>query len=440
MMLQSVRSMFKIQELRQRLLFTLFILFLCRVGAHVPLPGIDTKLLAMAASGMDNTLLGLWDMFAGGAFSKAAVFALGIMPYISTSIIITLLGSVFPYFQRLKKEGEAGRRKITQITRYGTVFLAGMQAWAVAKYLQNLQANYQSVVVHPGFGFTLMTIVALITGTILLMWLGEQITDRGIGNGISLIIMINIISRLPATIANEITMLQAGARDLLIEVILIIILVIVIGFVIYLTQGTRKIPVQYAKKVIGRKVYGGQSTHIPLRVNSSGVMPIIFAQTIVFIPNSLRMLFSDVEWMNRGWFTVDNWPYWVLYSIIIVMFAYFYTAIAFNPTEVADNMKKNGGFIPGIRPGKKTAEYLDNIITRITLPGAIMLALVAIMPYILMKVLNIDYALASFFGGTSVIILVGVALDTLQQIESHLISRHYDGFMKSGKIKGRKRF
>lgn len=440
MMLQSVRSMFKIQELRQRLLFTLFILFLCRIGAHVPLPGIDTKLLAMAASGMDNTLLGLWDMFAGGAFSKAAVFALGIMPYISTSIIITLLGSVFPYFQRLKKEGEAGRRKITQITRYGTVFLAGMQAWAVAKYLQNLQSNYQSVVVHPGFGFTLMTIVALITGTILLMWLGEQITDRGIGNGISLIIMINIISRLPATIGNEIRMLQAGARDLLIEVILIIILVIVIGFVIYLTQGTRKIPVQYAKKVIGRKVYGGQSTHIPLRVNSSGVMPIIFAQTIVFIPNSLRMLFTNVEWMNRGWFTVDNWPYWVLYSIIIVMFAYFYTAIAFNPTEVADNMKKNGGFIPGIRPGKKTAEYLDNIITRITLPGAIMLALVAIMPYVLMKVLNIDYALASFFGGTSVIILVGVALDTLQQIESHLISRHYDGFMKSGKIKGRKRF
>ncbi len=440
MMLQSVRSMFKIQELRQRLLFTLFILFLCRVGAHVPLPGIDTKLLAMAASGMDNTLLGLWDMFAGGAFKKAAVFALGIMPYISTSIIITLLGSVFPYFQRLKKEGEAGRRKITQITRYGTVFLAGMQGWAVAKYLQNLQSNYQSVVVHPGFGFTLMTVVALITGTILLMWLGEQITDRGIGNGISLIIMINIMSRLPATIANEVRMLQAGARDLLIEVILIIILVIVIGFVIYLTQGTRKIPVQYAKKVIGRKVYGGQSTHIPLRVNSSGVMPIIFAQTIVFIPNSLRMLFTNVEWMNRGWFTVDNWPYWVLYSIIIVMFAYFYTAIAFNPTEVADNMKKNGGFIPGIRPGKKTAEYLDNIITRITLPGAIMLALVAIMPYVLMKVFNIDYALASFFGGTSVIILVGVALDTLQQIESHLISRHYDGFMKSGKIKGRKRF
>jgi len=439
-MMQSVRSMFKIQELRQRLFFTLFVLFLARVGAHIPLPGIDTKLLAVAASGMDNTLLGLWDMFAGGAFKKATVFALGIMPYISTSIIITLLGSVFPYFQRLRNEGEAGRRKITQITRYGTVFLAAMQAWAVAGYLQKLQANYQSVVAYPGFGFTMMTVIALITGTMLLMWLGEQITDRGIGNGISLIIMVNIISRLPATISNEITMLRAGARDLLVEIILIVILVLVIGFVVYLTQGVRKIPVQYAKKVVGRKIYGGQSTHIPLRVNSSGVMPIIFAQTIVFIPNSLGMLFKDVSWLNSGWFTVDNWPYWVIYSIIIILFAYFYTALSFNPTEVADNMKKNGGFIPGIRPGKKTAEYLDNIITRITLPGAIMLAVVAILPYILMKVLNIDYNLASFFGGTSVIILVGVALDTLQQIESHLISRHYDGFMKKGKLKGRKRF
>ena len=439
-MMQSVRSMFKIQELRQRLFFTLFVLFLCRVGAHIPLPGIDAKLLALAAAGMDNTLLGLWDMFAGGAFSRATVFALGIMPYITTSIIITLLGSVFPYFQRLRNEGEAGRRKITQITRYGTVLLAAVQSWAVAQYLMNLSFNYQSVVAYPGVGFVLMTMISLVTGTMLLMWLGEQITDRGIGNGISLIIMIGIISRLPATISNEITMLQAGARDLLVEIILIIILVIVIGFVVFLTQGTRKIPVQYAKKVVGRKIYGGQSTHIPLRVNSSGVMPIIFAQTIVFIPNSIGMLFKDVEWMNRGWFTVDNWPYWVIYSIIIILFAYFYTAIAFNPTEVADNMKKNGGFIPGIRPGKKTAEYLDNILTRITLPGAIMLAAVAIMPYILMKVFAIDYNLASFFGGTSIIILVGVALDTLQQIESHLISRHYDGFMKKGKIKGRRRF
>ncbi|MDD3094987.1 MAG: preprotein translocase subunit SecY, partial [Candidatus Marinimicrobia bacterium] len=310
----------------------------------------------------------------------------------------------------------------------------------VAKYLLNLQVNYQSVVAYPGFSFVLMTMISLITGTILLMWLGEQITDRGIGNGISLIIMINIISRLPATIASEVSMLRAGARDLLVEIILILILVIAIGFVVYLTQGTRKIPVQYAKKVVGRKIYGGQSTYIPLRVNSSGVMPIIFAQTIVFIPNSIGMLFSNVEWLNRGWFSVDNWPYWLIYSVIIVLFAYFYTAIAFNPTEVADNMKKNGGFIPGIRPGKKTAEYLDNIITRITLPGAIMLALVAILPYILMKIFGIDYNLASFFGGTSIIILVGVALDTLQQIESHLISRHYDGFMKKGKIKGRSRF
>lgn len=439
-MMQSIRSMFKIQELRQRLLFTLFVLFLCRVGAHIPLPGIDAKLLAVAASGMQNSLMGLWDMFAGGALSKATVFALGIMPYISTSIIITLLGSVFPYFQRLRNEGEAGRRKITQITRYGTVFLAAIQGWAVAKYLLNLQVGYESVVAYPGFSFVFMTVISLVTGTILLMWLGEQITDRGIGNGISLIIMINIISRLPATISSEITMLQAGARDLLVEIILILILVLVIGFVVFLTQGTRKIPVQYAKKVVGRKIYGGQSTYIPLRVNSSGVMPIIFAQTIVFIPNSIGMLFRDVEWLNRGWFTVDNWPYWLIYSIIIILFAYFYTAIAFNPTEVADNMKKNGGFIPGIRPGKKTAEYLDNIITRITLPGAIMLALVAIMPYVLMKVFNIDYNLASFFGGTSIIILVGVSLDTLQQIESHLISRHYDGFMKKGKIKGRTRF
>ncbi len=442
-MIQSLKSIFKIHELRQKILFTLFILFISRVGTHIPIPGIDSNALAIAAKSMQNTLLGLYDMFAGGAFKKATIFALGIMPYISASIIIQLLGSVFPYFQRLQKEGEAGRKKITQITRYGTVLLASLQAFGVSRLLVNLKAGSGiPVVPYPGLGFTLLTMITLTSGTIFLMWLGEQITERGIGNGISLIIMINIMSRFPKVIIQEITLINSGVRWLLTDVVLLGVMVIIIAFVVYLTQGKRKIPVQYAKRVVGRKIYGGQSTNIPLRVNTAGVMPIIFAQALVFIPNSIGMWFENVEWLQSGmrYFNVNHPVYWIIFGLLIVFFTYFYTAIAFNPTEVADNMKKHGGFIPGIRPGKRTAKYIDNILTKVTLPGSIALAMVAVFPYILMKITDVGYSLASFFGGTSLLIMVGVALDTLQQVESHLLTRHYDGFMKSGKMKGRKRF
>lgn len=442
-MIQSLKSIFKIHELRQKILFTLFILFISRIGTHIPIPGIDSNALAIAAKSMQNTLLGLYDMFAGGAFKKATIFALGIMPYISASIIIQLLGSVFPYFQRLQKEGEAGRKKITQITRYGTVLLASLQAFGVSRLLVNLKAGSGTPVVpYPGLGFTLLTMITLTSGTIFLMWLGEQITERGIGNGISLIIMINIMSRFPKVIIQEITLINSGVRWLLTDVVLLGVMVIIIAFVVYLTQGKRKIPVQYAKRVVGRKIYGGQSTNIPLRVNTAGVMPIIFAQALVFIPNSIGMWFENVEWLQSGmrYFNVNHPVYWIIFGLLIVFFTYFYTAIAFNPTEVADNMKKHGGFIPGIRPGKRTAKYIDNILTKVTLPGSIALAMVAVFPYILMKITDVGYSLASFFGGTSLLIMVGVALDTLQQVESHLLTRHYDGFMKSGKMKGRKRF
>lgn len=445
-MIQSFRSVFKIHELRERVLFTIFILFIYRLGGHIPIPGIDSYALGIAVQSFQNTLLGLYDMFAGGAFQKATVFALGIMPYISASIIFQLLGAVFPYFQRLQKEGEEGRKKLTQLTRYGTVGISALQGYGVAIFLQNMNAGSGGqplpVVPDPGIGFILLTMLTLIAGTIFIMWLGEQITERGIGNGISLIIMIGIMAGLPNVILKEVTLIQQEVKGIFGELILLGIMLIVIAFVILLTQGTRKIPVQYAKRVVGRKVYGGQSTNIPLRVNTAGVMPIIFAQSLMFIPSTITTFVGDVEWLQSAMrlFNIDHWVYWLFYGLLIVFFTYFYTAIAFNPTEVADNMKKHGGFIPGVRPGKKTADYIDNILTRVTLPGSIALAGVAIFPYVLMKVMKIDYGLASFFGGTSLLIIVGVALDTLQQIESHLISRHYDGFMKTGKIRGRRRF
>ncbi|MDK2977194.1 MAG: preprotein translocase subunit SecY [Candidatus Marinimicrobia bacterium] len=416
------------------------------MGGHIPLPGVDTEALSIAAQSFQNTLLGLYDMFAGGAFQKATVFALGIMPYISASIIIQLLGAVFPYFQRLQKEGPEGRKKLTQLTRYGTVAISALQGYGVAIFLQHMNAGTSAqpmpVVPNPGMGFILLTVLTLITGTMFIMWLGEQITDRGIGNGISLIIMVGIMVRFPNVIFKEVTLISEGVRSLFTEVILLGLMVLTIGFVILLTQGTRKIPVQYAKRVVGRKIYGGQSTHIPLRVNTAGVMPIIFAQSLMFIPSTITTFMGDAEWLQSAMriFSINHWFYWLVFGLLIIFFTYFYTAIAFNPTEVADNMKKHGGFIPGIRPGKRTAEYIDNILTRVTLPGSIALAIVAIFPYILMNVMGIDYDLASFFGGTSLLILVGVALDTLQQIESQLITRHYDGFLKSGKLRGRRRF
>jgi preprotein translocase subunit SecY len=441
MILDSVRNIFKIGELRKRILFTLMILGVERIGTQIVTPGIDTSVLEEGFRQLQGTLFGLYDLFAGGAFSRAAVFGLGIMPYISASIIIQLLGSVFPFFQKLQREGEEGRKKITQYTRYGTLAISAMQAYGVAIFLQNIQlANGMRAVPDPGMGFILITMISMATGTMLIMWLGEQINDRGIGNGISLIIFIGIISRLPSALLDEYTQFTAGTRGLLSELMLLALALAIIAAIVLLTQGTRRIPIQYAKRVIGRKVYGGVNTHFPMRVNTAGVMPIIFAQAIMFVPSTVITFFPESEFMDgvQRLFSYDSWFYWIVYGVMVVFFTYFYTAIALNPVDVADNLKKQGGFIPGVRPGKKTSEYLDNILTRITLPGSIFLAVVAIIPAFLAKYFKIPYSLASFFGGTGLLIIVGVALDFLQQVESHLFMRHYDGFMKSGRIKGRR--
>ena len=444
-MKQQFQSIFRIPELRKRIFYTLAILVVIRIGSHIPIPGIDSEVMGAAMRNFSNTLFGLYDLFAGGAFSRATLFALGIMPYISASIIIQLLGAVIPYFQKLQKEGEEGRKKITQLTRYGTVLISALQAFGIAQFLMSPQMSARignqilPVVPHPGIGFVLMSMLTLTAGTVLIMWLGEKITERGIGNGISLIIMIGIIARLPNVFVSELALIKEDVRGIFTEVILIGLMFVIVGFVVLLTQGQRKIPVQYAKRVVGRKVYGGQATHIPLRVNTAGVMPIIFAQSIMFIPSTIATFFPQSDFIQgmMRFFSVQSPVYWLIYGIFIVFCTYFYTAIAFNPIEVADNMKKYGGFIPGIRPGKKTSEFIDNILTKVTLPGSIFLAFIAIFPYILMNVVDINYDLASFFGGTSLLIIVGVALDTLQQIESHLLMRHYDGFMKSGKMRGR---
>jgi preprotein translocase subunit SecY len=412
-----------------------------RIGTHIVTPGIDTAVLADFFKNMQGTLFGLYDLFAGGAFSKAAVFGLGIMPYISASIIIQLLGAVMPFFQKLQKEGEEGRKKIMQYTRYGTLIISAMQSYGVAIFLQSIQiADGRMAVPNPGFSFQLITMIAMTTGTMLIMWLGEQIDDRGIGNGISLIIFIGILARFPAALSQEYVQFTSGQRGLLAEAMLIALAFGIIYVVVLLTQGTRKIPVQYAKRVVGRKVYGGMNTYFPMKVNTAGVMPIIFAQAIMFVPTTVLTFFPDSEFMAtiKNLFSMDSWFYWFFYGIMIVFFTYFYTAIALNPVDVADNLKKQGGFIPGVRPGKKTSEYLDNILTKITLPASIFLALIAIVPAFLSKWFKIPYSLASFYGGTGLLIIVGVALDFLQQVESQLFMRHYDGFMKSGKIRGRK--
>ncbi len=441
-MIQSLQNIFKIPELKRRVLFTLGILVIYRLGGHVPTPGINTLALGEFMASQQNTLFGLYDMFAGGSFSKATVFALGIMPYISASIIIQLLGAVIPFFQKLQKEGEEGRKKITQYTRYGTVAISVMQAYGVSVFLENIPMSASGLVVVPmtGLAFRLLTMITMATGTIFIMWLGEQIDGRGIGNGISLIIFIGIIARFPSAVLDEVQHMVAGTRGLFTEVFLWALMVLTIAAVVLLTQGTRKIPVQYAKRVIGRKMYGGHSTHIPMRVNTSGVMPIIFAQSIMFVPNTLASFFPNSDFMASigGFFEMTSFVYWFFYGTLIVFFTYFYTAITFNPVDIADNMRKSGGFIPGVRPGKKTSEFLDFILTRITLPGSFFLAAIAIFPYFIMKFSNVGYNFASFYGGTGLLIVVGVALDTLQQVESHLLMRHYDGFMKTGRIKGRR--
>ncbi len=436
-------NIFKIQELRERLLFTALLLIIVRIGSHITLPGVDAVLLAdTIRKSSENTLFGLYDLFVGGAFSNAAVFALGIMPYISASIVIQLLGAVVPYFSKLQKEGEEGRKKITQYTRYGTVLISLLQASAVVAKLMSTAPGGVPIVPPEvqGMGFYISTTIILTAGTIFMMWLGEQITERGIGNGISLIIFIGIVARFPHSVFDEFQLVIGGTRNLIVELVIIIAMGFIVAGVVLITQGTRRIPVQYAKRVVGRKVYGGVTQYIPLRVNTAGVMPIIFAQAIMFVPQIVFSFFPESEFMNElsmEWFGYTSWTYSFVYALMIIFFTYFYTAIAFNPKDVADNMKKQGGFIPGIRPGPHTSEFVDNILTKITLPGSIALAIIAILPTMMIK-LGVTPNFAQFFGGTSLLIMVGVALDTLQQIESHLLMRHYDGFMKSGRLRGRR--
>ena len=435
-MLEKLQNIFRIPELKRRILFTLALLVVYRLGGHVPTPGVNSAALVTAFASQANSLFGLYDLFVGGSFAKATVFALGIMPYISVSIIMQLLGAVVPYFEKLQKEGEEGRKKITQITRVGTVALAAAQSFAFARFLESLGGAGAPVVPEPGMGFRLMTMITQTAGTILIMWLGEQITERGIGNGISLIIFIGIVARFPADMVNSYRALKVGTMTPVVAALMAILIVFVIASVVAMTQAQRKIPVQYAKRVVGRKMYGGQSTHIPLRVNTAGVIPIIFAQSLIMLPSTLALYFHGNEAIQTmaGWFSHGTWIYVVVYSLTIIFFTYFYTAIVLNPTDMADNMKKYGGFIPGVRPGRKTSEYIDRILSRITLPGAVFLAIIAVLPDILIRKFNVPF----YFGGTSTLIVVGVALDTLQQIESHLLMRHYEGIMKTGKMRGRR--
>jgi len=442
-MLQKFQNIFKIPELKRRILFTLLVFVIYRVGGHIPVPGIDARALGEFLKAQQNTLFGLYDMFAGGNFGRATVFALGIMPYISASIILQMMGTVIPALQKIQQEGDEGRKKINQWTRYLTVGIAAAQATGVSIFLTQIpmtQTGLQ-VVPHPGIGFMLLTMVTLTAGTVFIMWLGEQITERGLGNGISLLIFIGIIDRIPYAFLDEFQLLRQGLRQPLTELLLMAIIFATVAGVVALTQGQRKINVQYAKRVVGRKTYGGQSTHIPLRVNTAGVMPIIFAQTIMFVPQTISTFLPEGmirDWLNTA-FTRESFTYLSIYMVLIIFFTYFYTAVAFNPVDVASNLKKHGGMIPSIKPGKRTAEFLDNILTKITLPGAIALGIIAIAPTIVMMNINVSYNFASFFGGTGLLIVVGVALDTLQQVEAHLLMRHYEGLMKSGRIRGRTR-
>ena len=437
-LVDSIQNMFRIPELKKRLLFTLGMFAIYRLGEHVPAPGVNAQALAAVFATQAGTLFGLYDVFVGGSFSRATIFALGIMPYISASIILQLLGVVVPYFEKLRKEGEEGQKKITQFTRYGTVIIALIQSYAYALFLQGSGGvSGTPIVTEPGIGFILTMMITQTAGCILVMWLGEQITERGIGNGISLIIFINIIGRLPNDVARLFETFRAGQLNLFAFIFALALMIAVIAFVVALTQATRKIPVQYAKKMVGRRMYGGASTHIPLKVNTAGVIPIIFASSLMILPLTVASFFPagsiGQDFISR-WLAPGRVIYEVLYFAIIVFFAYFYTAVVLNPQDVAENMRKYGGFVPGIRPGKKTAEYIDRVLTRITLPGAIALALVAVVPDVLLRAFNLPFV----FGGTSVLIVVGVALDTLQQIESHLLMRHYEGFVKKGRIRGRR--
>lgn len=450
-MLSSFANCFKIPELKKKILFTLGIIAVYRIGCYIPTPGVNGAMLAEFFQRLNTTtggsIFGIMNMFSGGALEKATVFALGIMPYISSSIIMQLLTAVIPALERLAKEGQAGYRKINQYTRYGTLALGFIQSFFIALWLEDRGgAVFQGlqIVNDPGWGFRVTTVLTLSAGTVLLMWLGEQIQERGIGNGISLIITAGIISGAPSAVNTLIALLSpssAGARQLqpLTLLIMIAFLIGVIISVTLITQGQRKIPVQYARRVVGRRVYGGQSTYIPLKVDTSGVIAIIFAQSIILFPATVAAFIPNQTFQNFAAFmTRGHWLYYTIYGLLIVFFCYFYTAIVFNPVDVAETMKKQGGFIPGVRPGGQTADFLDFVLTRITLAGALFICAIAVMPDAIMASFKVPYLVASFFGGTGILIIVGVMLDTMKQVESHLLMRHYDGFLKTGTLRGRR--
>ncbi|MDR2868470.1 MAG: preprotein translocase subunit SecY [Bacteroidales bacterium] len=440
--IETIRNIFRIEELRKRILYTLLIILVYRLGAHIVLPGINPGALEAFSRSAQEGLMGLLDLFSGGAFSNASIFALGIMPYISASIVIQLMTLAVPYFQRLQKEGESGRKKINQITRYLTIAVVAVQA---PVFIANLQNNYRGAI-SPGmvdtqlFGvstFALCAFILLVSGTLFIMWLGERITDKGLGNGISLIIMVGIIARLPHALSAEFVArvgeMNGGPIIFIIEILM---MMLIISLCVLLVQGTRRIPVQYAKRVVGNKQYGGVRNFLPLKVNAAGVMPIIFAQAIIMLPMTFMSMSKTPSKFWLSFIDYNGLGYNILFFILIIAFTYFYTAITINPNQIAEDLKKNGGFIPGTKPGKQTVKLIDEIMSRITLPGSIFLGIVAVLPAIV-RLFGVNQQFAQFFGGTSLLIMVGVVLDTLQQIESHLLMRHYDGLTKSGRIKGR---
>ncbi len=436
-MLGGFQNASRVPELRRRILFTFMMLAVYRVGVAIPTPGIDSAALKRFFEEAANNFFGLVNLFSGGALERFSIFALGIMPYISASIILQLLTVVVPYLEKLSKEGEMGRRKITQYTRYGTIVLSIVQSLFISVGLEQIQSpTGASVVLNPGWGFRLMCIITLTSGTAFLMWLGEQITERGIGNGISLLIFAGIVAAFPSATATTFQFVREGEMSIFTLIALLAFMVVVVGVIIFMERGARRIPVQYAKRVVGRKMYGGQTSHLPLKINTAGVIPPIFASSILIFPGTIASFFPDNPLAQQAadLLSPASIPYNFLYIGLIIFFCYFYTAVSFNPVDVADNMKKFGGYIPGIRPGKRTAEYIDRILTRITLGGALYLAVVCILPTILISRFNVTF----FFGGTSLLIVVGVALDTVSQMETHLLTRNYEGFMRRGRIRGRR--